>query len=152
MISFPLNLSVASLDLDDATFLTALLAIDGSGSGLDADLLDGLNASATLVVSTIMSRDANGDSALRALTLTGGTVTASTPTIAATQTWNSGGATFFGWTLDVTDTAAAAASRVFRIRGGTAATTVLMSVTKDGAATLRGPVTVGSSVGVASTG
>jgi hypothetical protein len=34
---------------------------DGSGSGLDADLLDGLNSATAATVSTIAARDANGD-------------------------------------------------------------------------------------------
>jgi len=34
---------------------------DGSGSGLDADLLDGLNSSITTVANTIVARDGNGD-------------------------------------------------------------------------------------------
>jgi hypothetical protein len=33
---------------------------DGSGSGLDADLLDGMNATTTATASTIVARDANG--------------------------------------------------------------------------------------------
>lgn len=40
---------------------------DGSGSGLDADLLDGLDMATAATASTIMARDANGDSAVRYL-------------------------------------------------------------------------------------
>lgn len=44
------------------------------------------------------------------VTMTGGTVTTSTPLIDATQTWNAAGVTFTGWKLNVTDTASAAGS------------------------------------------
>jgi hypothetical protein len=50
--------------------------------------------------------------------LTGGTVTASAPLINATQTWNSGGVTFNGLLLNVTDTASAAASTLLDLRVG----------------------------------
>jgi hypothetical protein len=43
-------------------------ANDGAGSGLDADLLDGLQPAATNTVSTIMSRDSSGNTALNYLT------------------------------------------------------------------------------------
>ena len=46
-------------------------ANDGSGSGLDADLLDGLNSASTNTVSTIVARDSNGDFASRNIALAG---------------------------------------------------------------------------------
>jgi hypothetical protein len=58
-----------------ADVLSKLLTVDGSGSGLDADFLDGLNSSATLPTpvdkSSIVSRDSSGNTALNALTLAG---------------------------------------------------------------------------------
>jgi hypothetical protein len=45
-----------------------------------------------------------------ALTLTGGTVTASAPLIDATQTWNNGAVTFTGLRVNVTNTASGASS------------------------------------------
>ena len=42
---------------------------DGAGSGLDADVLDGLGPTSAATGSTIMSRDANGDTSLRRLTI-----------------------------------------------------------------------------------
>lgn len=58
-----------------ADVLTKLLTVDGTGSGLDADLLDGLSSSATLPVgvdkSSVVTRDTSGNSALNALTLSG---------------------------------------------------------------------------------
>lgn len=43
---------------------------DGAGSGLDADLLDGLNTASGAVASTIMTRDGSADTAVRNLTAT----------------------------------------------------------------------------------
>lgn len=51
-----------------------------------------------------------GALAVGPITATGGTVTASTPTLNATQTWNSAGTTFNGLFLNVTDTASASTS------------------------------------------
>lgn len=58
-----------------ADVLSKLLTVDGSGSGLDADLLDGLTSLSTLPVpgdkSSIVARDSSGNSTLNSLTLTG---------------------------------------------------------------------------------
>jgi hypothetical protein len=66
---------LASASYNAADVLTKLKTVDGSGSGLDADLLDGLNQSSSLPVptdkSSIVSRDASGNVALNALTLSG---------------------------------------------------------------------------------
>ena len=43
-----------------AQLLTAIKKEDGIGSGLDADLLDGLNTSSTNLASTVVTRDASG--------------------------------------------------------------------------------------------
>ena len=47
------------------------------------------------------------------ITSTLGTITANTPALSATQTWNSAGVTFKGISFNVTNTASAAASRLF---------------------------------------
>ncbi len=73
---------------------------------------------AAATVSTLALRDANADLALRALTLTGGTLTASTPGINLTQTWNSGGTTFDSILSSITATASAAASRHVNLMTG----------------------------------
>jgi len=52
--------TAAKDDLSAAEILTLLLTVDGAGSGLDADLLDGLNSAAAATVSTIMRRDSAG--------------------------------------------------------------------------------------------
>jgi len=65
------------------------------------------------------------------VTLAAGTITASAPNT-ITQTWNSGGVTFTGASITITDTASASASRVLDILGGAAGTTELFYVRKDG--------------------
>ena len=64
-----------------------------------------------------------------ALTLTSGTVTASTPPLNVTQTWNSGGVTFTGLKLNVTDTASASASL---LQDWQVASSSVFSMRKDG--------------------
>ncbi len=44
-----------------STILNLLLTVDGTGSGLDADLLDGYNTSVSAVANTVVVRDSNGD-------------------------------------------------------------------------------------------
>jgi len=62
-----------------------------------------------------------------------GTITASTPSLDATQNWNNSGVTFTGWRLNVTDTASAVASLLVNLQvGGTS----VFSVTKAGLATV----------------
>jgi hypothetical protein len=65
-----------------------------------------------------------------ALTLTGGTVTASAPLISATQTWNNAATTFVAFNLNVTETTTPGSdSLVFRLqRGGS----TLFSIRRDG--------------------
>lgn len=52
-------------DFTGANILTHLLSVDGTGSGLDADLLDGLNATSDNIPSTVVARDASGDLSAR---------------------------------------------------------------------------------------
>jgi hypothetical protein len=53
-----------------ADVLTKIKTVDGVGSGLDADLLDGLNAASTNTNSTIVARDSSGDFAAGTITAT----------------------------------------------------------------------------------
>jgi hypothetical protein len=62
------KLDLASYTASDV--LTKLLTVDGSGSGLDADLLDGKNSATSNTASTIVARDASGN-------FSAGTITAS---------------------------------------------------------------------------
>lgn len=54
-----------------ADVLTKLLTVDGAGSGLDADLLDGLTTASANTASTVVVRDASGN-------FSAGTITATT--------------------------------------------------------------------------
>ena len=54
-----------------ADVLAKLLTVDGAGSGLDADLLDGLTSASANTASTIVARDASGN-------FSAGTITATT--------------------------------------------------------------------------
>lgn len=55
---------------------------------------------------------------VKGITATGGTVTASSPLLDATQTWNASGTTFTGQKLNVTDTASASGSMLFDYQVG----------------------------------
>ena len=68
------------------------------------------------------------DDANRSLTVTGATVTTSSPLFNLSQTWNAGAVTFDADDLNITDTASASASRVLRRRVGG---TEVFSVRKD---------------------
>ena len=67
-----INTEVATkLDAVDYTasdVLAKLLTVDGSGTGLDADLLDGLNTASTNTVSTVVVRDSSGNFAANEIT------------------------------------------------------------------------------------
>ena len=65
-----------------ADVLTKIKSVDGSASGLDADLLDGLHASSSNTGSTVVSRDTSGNFSAGTITanLTGTASTASTAT------------------------------------------------------------------------
>jgi hypothetical protein len=62
-----------------ADVLSKLLTVDGTGSGLDADLLDGLNQTSANTASTIVARDASGN-------FSAGTITATLSGNASTAT------------------------------------------------------------------
>jgi hypothetical protein len=79
-----------------ADVLSKLLTVDGTGSGIDADTLDGLNSATANTVSTIVARDASGNFSAGTITaaLTGnvtGNVTGSAGSLSATLAVASGG-------------------------------------------------------------
>lgn len=96
-------------------------------------------------VYTIFADDATRAAARNTL-FTGGTVTVSTPVIAATQTWNDAAVTFIGNSNDFTDTASAAASLLTRWRAGAAGTTLVMQLGKSGLLEL--PLATASTTGI----
>jgi replicative DNA helicase len=71
-----------------ADVLTKIKTVDGTGSGLDADTLDGLNSATANTVSTIVARDASGNFSAGTITaaLAGNATSATTATSAATLT------------------------------------------------------------------
>jgi hypothetical protein len=58
------------------------------------------------------------DNTNKALTITGASVTTSNPVLNLSQTWNAGAVTFTGLLLNITNTASAAASKVFDFQIG----------------------------------
>lgn len=67
-----------------------------------------------------------------ALTLNGGTVTASTPAFVLNQTWNNAGVVFTGFLIDITSTASAFGSAPFQIKVGGSE---VFNVSRNGAVT-----------------
>jgi hypothetical protein len=53
-----------------ADVLTKIKTVDGTGSGLDADLLDGLNAVSGATGASVVARDASGNFAANTITAT----------------------------------------------------------------------------------
>jgi len=83
------------------------------------------------------------------LNLTGGVVTASSPVIAATQTWNSGSVLFNGVDVSITDTASDADSILMRLAVDTYPKFI---VRKNGETTIEGSLSVYSANGIVSNG
>ena len=67
-ISTALQTGLTAASYTAADVLAKLITVDGSGSGLDADLLDGLNSATTNTASTIVARDASGNFAAGTIT------------------------------------------------------------------------------------
>lgn len=61
---------VLTSDYTGSDILTKIKTVDGTGSGLDADLLDGKNSDATNTVNTIVARDSSGNFAAGQITAT----------------------------------------------------------------------------------
>jgi hypothetical protein len=99
-------------------------------TGAGATSLLGIGSANTVLTSSGTAPQWSSSlSGLTSVGVTGGTVTASTPVINATQTWNSGGTTFTGLQYNVTDTASSAASLLQALQIGGANR---FSVTKAG--------------------
>ena len=78
-ISTQIALGQTAASYTAADVLAKLVTVDGSGSGLDADLLDGLNSATANTASTIVARDASGN-------FSAGTITATLSGNASTAT------------------------------------------------------------------
>ena len=79
-IGTELSAKLNSSSYTAADILTKLKTVDGASSGLDADLLDGLHASSTNAVNSIVARDASGNFSAGTITaaLTGNASSATT--------------------------------------------------------------------------
>lgn len=79
-IGTELSAKLNSSSYTAADILTKLKTVDGASSGLDADLLDGLHASSTNNVNSIVARDASGNFSAGTITaaLTGNASSATT--------------------------------------------------------------------------
>lgn len=82
-ISTELSAKLNSSSYTAADILTKLKTVDGASSGLDADLLDGLHASSTNAVNSIVARDGSGN-------FSAGTITAALSGNASSATTLSG--------------------------------------------------------------
>ena len=78
-ISTQIALGQTAASYTASDVLSKLITVDGAGSGLDADLLDGLNSATANTASTIVARDASGNFAA-------GTITAALSGNASTAT------------------------------------------------------------------
>ena len=87
-VTSALLLKVNVSDFTGTNILDKLKLVDGAGSGLDADLLDGMNATSTNTASSVVARDASGNFSAGTITanLTGTASTASTASTATTLT------------------------------------------------------------------
>jgi len=64
------GLKLDATSYNAADILTKLKTVDGAGTGLDADLLDGKNADSSNTGNTIVARDVNGDFGASVITAT----------------------------------------------------------------------------------
>ena len=111
---------------------TFLAATNTSGSSITMSLdatTNTMTVNGNVVVTGTVSEAAVSEGPL---TITGGTVTVSTPFLQATQSWNAAGVTFTGMKVNVTDTASASGSLLqdFQVGGVSK-----FSITKAGAVT-----------------
>lgn len=102
-------------------------------AGLTSTRVPYADASGNLVDAATMTFDGT------TLTLAAGTITTSKPALSATQTWNDGAVTFTARSLNITDTASAAASLLDNLQVGGASQ---WKVTKGGAWTSAGGGTI----------
>jgi len=70
----------ATADMTAAQLLTSIKTVDGSGSGLDADRLDGYTSNATGTANTIALRNSSGDLYARYMRMTAGAATRNSDT------------------------------------------------------------------------
>ncbi len=111
---------------------TFLAATNTSGSSITMSIdatTNTMTVNGNVVVTGTVSEAAVSEGPL---TITGGTVTVSTPFLQATQSWNAAGVTFTGMKVNVTDTASASGSLLQDLQVGGVSK---FSITKAGAVT-----------------
>jgi hypothetical protein len=69
-INTEVGTKLTATDYTAADVLTKIKTVDGAGSGLDADTLDGLNSATANTVSTIVARDSSGNFSAGTITAT----------------------------------------------------------------------------------
>ena len=152
---------VLTTDFTDANVLAKIKNVDGAGSGLDADTVDGLNPASTNTISTLVSRNSSGNFAAEQITATtfiggisipttgsfvyngssSGSITLSIPAVAGTNT-----ITFPAVTGNVVTTADSATVTNAMLSGSIANSKLAnSSITIDGNA-----VSLGGSVSISS--
>ena len=113
-----------------ADVLIKIKTVDGTGSGLDADLLDGLNSSSSATASTIVARDASGNFSATTITanLTGNVAGNLTGNVTGNVTGSAGSVAYTGltggtptWNQSTTGTAAGLSATLAVASGGTGA-------------------------------
>lgn len=78
----------ADVNMTAAELLTAIKTVDGTASGLDADLLDGVSSNESIVASTIVKRDASGNIFANYYNVGGGILAANSDTVFYSSTDN----------------------------------------------------------------
>ena len=124
------NLKSAIDQYTAADVLIKIKTVDGTGSGLDADLLDGLNSSSSATASTIVARDASGNFSATTITanLTGNVTGNLTGSVTGNVTGSAGSVAYTGltggtptWNQSTTGTAAGLSATLAIASGGTGA-------------------------------
>ncbi|MFY7884350.1 MAG: hypothetical protein ACOVOV_05835, partial [Dolichospermum sp.] len=117
---------LASSSYTASDVLTKLLTVDGTGSGIDADLLDGLNSATANTANTIVARDSSGN-------FSAGTITANltgTASKATNVVGGSAGSIPYNTAADTTSLLAIGASATYLKSTGTAPSWVAASTIK----------------------
>lgn len=105
-----------------------------TGLGLGSAAVESIGTSGSVIGKLNTANTFGAVQTLPGLTLTGGTVTVSTPVLSATQTWNDAAVAFTGLFFNATSTASATASLLLNLQLGGA---TVFRVRKDGQTLLR---------------
>jgi hypothetical protein len=149
-----------SSDYTASDVLTKIKTVDGTGSGLDADLLDGLNAVSGATGASIVSRDASGNFAAGTITatltgnVTGNTNGVHTGAVTGNVTGNTNGVHTGAVTGDVTGnvtgnlTGNSTGNHNGAVGNATPSTGAFTTLSSSGTLSAGGAVTLGGTVSV----